>query len=86
MSYTYNYGKMVDHHPRNMVNSRIHVPEMDCTVSIRVSNRSMPLIERIGLFSYIKRFGLQLEDVIMPEDRPLITQWRKRQMERGRQH
>lgn len=47
----------------NLQNKKIYVPELDRTVSIRMSTRAIRSVDKVGLLTYLKKQGLALKDV-----------------------
>jgi large subunit ribosomal protein L28 len=47
----------------NLQTKKIYVPELDRTVSIRMSARALRTVDKIGLMTYLKKEGLKLQDV-----------------------
>ncbi|HHW88847.1 MAG TPA: 50S ribosomal protein L28 [Chloroflexi bacterium] len=48
----------------NVQSFSIFVPELNRTVQLRVSARSMRAISRIGLAEYLRKQGLTLQDIL----------------------
>lgn len=48
----------------NLQTKRIYVPELDRTVSIRMSARALRTVDKVGLMAYLNKEGLKLQDVI----------------------
>lgn len=47
----------------NLQSKKIYVPELDRTVSIRMSTRAIRSVDKVGLLAYLKKQGLALKDV-----------------------
>jgi len=48
----------------NLQTKKIYIPELDRTVSIKMSARALRTVDKIGLMTYLKKEGLKLQDVI----------------------
>jgi large subunit ribosomal protein L28 len=48
----------------NLQTKKIYVPELDRTVSIRMSARALRTVDKVGLMTYLNKEGLKLQDVI----------------------
>ncbi|MBE7529172.1 MAG: 50S ribosomal protein L28 [Chloroflexi bacterium] len=48
----------------NLQTKKIYVPELDRTVSIRMSARALRTVDKVGLMAYLNKEGLKLQDVI----------------------
>lgn len=48
----------------NLQNKRVYVPELERTVTIRMSTRAMRTVDKVGLMPYLRKNGLKLKDVI----------------------
>lgn len=48
----------------NLQTKRIYIPELDRTVSIRMSARALRTVDKVGLMTYLNKEGLKLQDVI----------------------
>lgn len=48
----------------NVHYKKLYVPELDRTVRVRVSTRALRSISKVGLLAYLKKQGLQLQDVV----------------------
>jgi len=47
----------------NLQTKKIYIPELDRTVSIKMSARALRTVDKIGLMTYLKKEGLKLQDV-----------------------
>ena len=48
----------------NLQTKKIYIPELDRTVSIRMSARALRTVDKVGLMAYLNKEGLKLQDVI----------------------
>ncbi len=48
----------------NLQTKKIYIPELDRTVSIRMSARALRTVDKIGLMTYLNKEGLKLQDVL----------------------
>ncbi len=48
----------------NLQTKKIYVPELDRTVSIRMSARALRTVDKVGLMTYLNKEGLKLQDVV----------------------
>lgn len=48
----------------NLQTKRIYIPELDRTVSIRMSARALRTVDKVGLMAYLNKEGLKLQDVL----------------------
>ncbi len=48
----------------NLQTKKIYVPELDRTVSIRMSARALRTVDKVGLMTYLNKEGLKLQDVL----------------------
>lgn len=48
----------------NIQSKRIHIPELNRTVRIKMSTRAMRSVDKMGLMAYLKKNNLRLKDVI----------------------
>ncbi|MGI9255468.1 MAG: 50S ribosomal protein L28 [Salinispira sp.] len=48
----------------NIQSKRIYDPELDRTVRLRISTRSIRTVTRVGLMAYLRKKGLTLKDVM----------------------
>ncbi|MCL4263934.1 MAG: 50S ribosomal protein L28 [Anaerolineae bacterium] len=48
----------------NLQTKKIYIPELDRTVSIRMSARALRTVDKVGLMTYLNNEGLKLQDVI----------------------
>ena len=47
----------------NLQTKKIYIPELDRTVSIKMSARALRTVDKIGLMTYLKKEGLKLQDI-----------------------
>jgi large subunit ribosomal protein L28 len=48
----------------NLQTKKIYIPELDRTVSIRMSARALRTVDKVGLMAYLNKEGLKLQDVV----------------------
>ncbi len=48
----------------NIHKKRIYIPELDRTVTVRLSTRALRSVTRVGLLTYLRKQGLALKDVM----------------------
>ncbi|HRQ39972.1 MAG TPA: 50S ribosomal protein L28 [Chloroflexota bacterium] len=48
----------------NLQTKKIYIPELDRTVSIRMSARALRTVDKVGLMTYLNKEGLKLQDVL----------------------
>jgi large subunit ribosomal protein L28 len=48
----------------NLQTKKLYVPELDRTVSIRLSARALRSVDKVGLLAYLDKQGLSLNDVV----------------------
>ena len=48
----------------NLQRKKIFIPELNKSVTIKISVKAMKIIDKIGLFPYLKKQGLSLTDII----------------------
>ena len=47
----------------NLQKKKIFIPELNKSVTIKLSVRAMKIVDKLGLMSYIKKQGLSLADI-----------------------
>ena len=48
----------------NLQKKKIFVPELNKSVTIKLSVKAMKIVDKIGLVTYLKKQGLSLADII----------------------
>jgi large subunit ribosomal protein L28 len=48
----------------NLQTKKLYIPELDRTVSIRLSARALRSVDKVGLLAYLDKQGLALNDVV----------------------
>ena len=48
----------------NLQKKKIFVPELNKLITIKISVKAIKIIDKIGLFPYLKKQGLSLADII----------------------
>ena len=48
----------------NLQKKKIFIPELNKSVTIKLSVKAMKIVDKLGLFPYLKKQGLTLVDII----------------------